>query len=158
MNLILTLIKKHKSLASILGVVIALITIIGAVYTGYNNLKTSWYNKGVNDTELMYKAALVDAREQYDIELKEQLKLYKKQLTADFNEELERVRKEKAVDTQVSKDVEYVYKEIVVPTECNTVPVEFSELFNKTINTINSNVTYDKQSRVNTLNTQLFAY
>ena len=158
MTAILSLITKHKKIASTLGILIALTTLVSALYAGYNNLKNSWYERGVKDTELVYKQALIDAREQYDVELKASLELYKQQLTADFDEELARVKAEQVIDNKVSKEIEYVYKEIAIPAECNTVPTKFGKLFNEAIHTINSNITSNKQSRVDTFRSQLFTY
>lgn len=158
MTTILTFLTKHKQITSYLGIFITLVTLIGALWSGYTTLKNSWYEQGIRDAELAHQTALIEAKAKYDEELKKSLAAYKESMQASYDAQLKRALAERDIDTKVTEKIEYVTKEIHIPSECNVVPVEFSSMFNEAIQAINSNAAYDKQSRVYYPNKQLFTY
>jgi hypothetical protein len=137
LGIVFGFLKNYKSIASILGILVA----VGSLYGVYSNVKDGWYEQGVIDTERQYQTKLVEMQQEYTVKLEQELANYRISMNANFAKELERVRAERIVETEVTEVISYVDREIKISAECDVVPLDFSRLLNNSINKVNGSTT-----------------
>lgn len=119
----------NKKVASILGVLVAVVGLYGT----YSTTKDSWYKQGVKDTEIKYQAELIKERTKATEKLNTELAKLRTELNAGFAAELERIKADTNTEVIVNEVIKYVEKEIPIPVECDSVPPEFIRMYNNLI-------------------------
>jgi len=132
---VLGFIKNYKGITSVFGILVA----VGSLYGVYVSVKADWYEQGVTDTVRQYELKVIGLQQAYNSQLETELKNYRSSMNKNFANELNRIKTEKIVETEIQKVIEYVDREIEIPVACDTVPVNFSRLLNESITTINNN-------------------
>lgn len=135
MTFLLSLIRKHKILTSVAGVV----SVVGILYFFWNEIETGIYDRGYNDAVQVYQEKIAEEQAKNDEFLEYKLNQLRYQLQKQQQEEVERVKEELETDKDVQKVTEYIEREVYVKEECDTVPVDLSRMFNNTIRSINGN-------------------
>lgn len=131
---ITTLFKTYRAVA-IIGVGLAL---AGTTWYFWGSYKDSIYQEGYDAAVAQYSEQMSILNEKNRQETEQKLRQLRFDLAKQHQKEVERLKSEVVVDTEVKTITEYIDREIYVKEECNTVDPDLVGMFNKTINRINN--------------------
>lgn len=134
---VLSFLKVHKKIASILGVASLLLTL----YLSWNSFTDSIYQDGYDAAVQDYQVKLIEQQNKYQRETEEKIRKLRKQLSEQYAADLERIQSEQNIDTDVDTATKYIREKIYVEKECDSVPDDLNRMFNQSISSINGTPT-----------------